>query len=241
MSSKCRRRPDRRPPPLTRILLPVLTSFRFEGTSQYLDDLVARIDTPLLKTLKIAFFPQLSIDTPQLTHFIYRTPKFKTPDEARMVFSYEGLSVKLPRTFDGVFELAISQSDLPIASVEEVFISFFCQALIPMVERLYILEDILWRWDDFENSEWLNLLRPFTALKDLYLCSGITRHIVPALQELRLIGGRATGVLPALQTVFLAEPVPSELAQETIGPFIAARQLASPPITISRWDGVRFD
>jgi hypothetical protein len=152
---------------------------------------VARIDTPLLKTLKIAFFPQLSIDTPQLTHFIYRTPKFKTPDEARMVFSYEGLSVKLPRTFDGVFELAISQSDLPIASVEEVFISFFCQALIPMVERLYILEDILWRWDDFENSEWLNLLRPFTALKNLYLCSGITRHIVPALQELRLIGGKS--------------------------------------------------
>ena len=156
----------------------------------------------------------------------------------RSVFSYEGLSVKLPRTFDGVFELAISQSDLPIASVEEVFISFLCQALIPMVERLYI-EDVLWRWDDFENGGWLNLLRPFTALKDLYLCSGITRHIVPALQE--LIQGRATGVLPALQTVFLAEPVPSELAQETIGPFIAARQLASPPITISRWDGVRFD
>ena len=199
---------------------------------------MGRIDTPLLKTLKIAFFPQLSIDTPQLTHFIYLTPKFKTLDEARMVFSYEGLSVKLPRTFDGVFELAISQSDLPIASVK-VFISFFCQALILMVERLYILEDVYWRWDDFVNSEWLNLLRLFTALKDLYLCSGITRHIVPALQE--LIGGRATGVLPALQTVFLAEPVPSELAQETIGPFIASRQLASPPITISRWDGVRFD
>ena len=45
-----RSRPDRRrrPPPPTRTLLPALTRFTFKGVSEYLDDLVARIDAPLL-------------------------------------------------------------------------------------------------------------------------------------------------------------------------------------------------
>jgi hypothetical protein len=39
------------------------------------------------------------------------------------------------------------------------------------------------RWhDDIENSEWLELLRPFTSVKNLY-----APHIVPALQELTII------------------------------------------------------
>jgi len=62
----------------------------------------------------------------------------------------------------------------------------------------------------------------------------VTPHIAPALEE--LVEGRATEVLPALQTVFLQESVPSELVQETIGPLIAVRQLASH--LISLWERV---
>ena len=42
-------RPDRiLPPPLTRTVLPTLTYFQFKGASEYLEDLVARIDGPQL-------------------------------------------------------------------------------------------------------------------------------------------------------------------------------------------------
>ena len=48
---------------------------------------MARIDAPLLANLSITFFHQLIFNTPHLTQFISRTPKFKAHDEARVVFS----------------------------------------------------------------------------------------------------------------------------------------------------------
>jgi hypothetical protein len=72
-----RKSPRLRPPTCT--LLPVLTRLWFKGASEYLEDLVARIDAPLLDKLKITFFHQLMFDTPELTQFIDRTPNFKTP------------------------------------------------------------------------------------------------------------------------------------------------------------------
>ena len=49
-----RSRPNRKnrlPPPLTRYVLPVLAVLKFEGVRKYLEDLMARIDAPLLPPL----------------------------------------------------------------------------------------------------------------------------------------------------------------------------------------------
>lgn len=73
-------RPDQtghRLPPLTRILLPVLTSLWFRGVSEYLEDLVSQIDAPLLDDVIITFFNQLVFDTPQLLRFVSRTESLK--------------------------------------------------------------------------------------------------------------------------------------------------------------------
>jgi hypothetical protein len=59
----------RRPPPRTRNLLPVLKKLLFFGVSEYLEDLVGRIDAPLLNNLDVTFFHQLIFSTPQLTQF----------------------------------------------------------------------------------------------------------------------------------------------------------------------------
>ena len=56
---------NRRPPPLTRSILPALRHFGFVRVSEYLEDLVARTDSPLLDSLQIKFFHQLIFDTPQ--------------------------------------------------------------------------------------------------------------------------------------------------------------------------------
>jgi hypothetical protein len=58
-----RSRPDwasRHPP--TRSLLPVLTYFSFNGVSEYLDNLVARIGAPRLNDLDVTFFNQIVFD-----------------------------------------------------------------------------------------------------------------------------------------------------------------------------------
>jgi hypothetical protein len=59
-------------------------------------------------------------------------------------------------------------------------------------------------------------------------------RITAALREL-VAGESVSEVLPALRSVFLEEPLPLGPVQEAIGQFVAARQLAGHPITVSHW------
>jgi hypothetical protein len=204
---------------------------------------VARIDAPLLDKLDIICFHQLIIDSPQLTQFISRSPKFKAQDEARVVFFDWDVLVTLPQTSNEALKLRVScrQPDWQLSSLAQVCSRSFPRPFIPAVERLFIVEDgfprLHWQ-DDIENSQWLEVLQPFTAVKDLYVSLKLTQRIAPALQE--LVEERATGVLPALQTLFFEEALPSGPVQEAIGQFVSARELASHPVTISRWERKDF-
>jgi hypothetical protein len=104
-----------------------------------------------------------------------------------------------------------------------------------MAERLSIRERIYskrekqhWQ-DDIDDGQWLELLRPFTDVKDLYLSKEFAPRIAPFLQE--LVGGRTTEVLPALQSLIL-EKHPSGPFEEAIGKFVAARQFFNHPVDI---------
>jgi hypothetical protein len=175
-----------------------------------LEDLVARIDAPLLHVLDIRFFFQLIFDTPQLAQFIDRTPQLKAHDEAWVVFSDSGATVSLPRTIgDRGLELGIScqQIDWQLSSLAQVCGSCFPRALISTVEHLHILEKRFsprhWE-DDIENNQWLELFLPFTTVRHLYLSKGFAPRVMVALQE--FVGDSAMGVLPALQYLHLEVP-----------------------------------
>ena len=233
-----RSRPDRRrpPSPLTRTFLTALTDFEFKGVSEYLDDLVAQIDAPLLDNFHITFFYQLIFDTPQLTQFISRTPNFKACNRAQVRFSDFDVWVS---TMDEGLSLGIScrQSDWQLSSLTQVCGSIF----IPTIEHLYIWEetDSLLSWqDDIETGQWLELLQQLTAVKDLHISPEFTPRIAPTLQE--LVGGRVTEVLPALQTLFLEGTLLSGV-QKTVDMFVAARELAGRPISVSRWEDSNSD
>ena len=249
--------------PLPRTLLPFLTKFYFEGVSEYLEDLVARIDAPRLSGMEITFFHQLIFDTPQLAQFICRAAKLKAQKGAYVSFNNSNVRVALPQSrttsesFDGnlkklALDISCSHSDWQLSSLAQVCSSSFPQALIHTVEDLEIFEAALlvgsyrvpWQ-DDLESNQWIELLHPFTAVKDLKLSWNFTQHIAPVLQE--LVGDRTMEVLSALQTLSIDvpllrdEPIPSEfpfpsrLVQESIEQFVAARELAGHPITVRRW------
>jgi hypothetical protein len=84
--------------------------------------------------------------------------------------------------------------------------------------------------DDIEDTPWLELLRPFTAVKNLYLSKGIASCVASALQQ--LVGDRTTEVLPALEKISLEGVRPPRPRQKGIRKFIAARQLSGHPITV---------
>ena len=239
----CPDRRSRRPPPQIRTVLSSLTKLRFRGVSESLEDLVARIDTPLLDKCQITFFHRLIFDVPQLAQFVSRTPKFKTHNEARVFFSAWAVSATFSQTSNGALELAIScrQPDWQLSSLAQLCNSSLSQTHIRTVEHLYIRSGLpRQRWqDDIESSQWLELLRPFTAVKGLYISREIVPRIAPAVQE--LVGVRVTEMLPGLQNLFLEEPHPSGAVQETIGQFVASRHATGHPIAISRWEGKSFE
>jgi hypothetical protein len=202
-----------------------------------LEDLVARIDAPLLDTLKITFFyDRLIFDTLQLTQLIGRTPTLKTRDEAHFLFSERGVWITLPQTFGGGLKLGISQwrglSNIQLSSLAQVWSSSFPQAL-PAVERLYAREVGLGQKSSRSyhgSSRWAELFRPFTAVKGLYISRKIAWRIGPALRELVREG--VTEAFPALENIFLEDTYTSGHVLEAIEQFVAARQL-----TVSRWEG----
>ncbi len=228
----------RRPPLPTRTLLPALTHFTFKGVSEYFEDLVARIDIPLLYNLNITFFHQLRFDIPQLAQFISRTPKFKESDLAYLHF-FSGIVRLSMSSTDGVLQLSIScrQRDWQISSIAQLCMPSSHQALIPTVKRLKIRGGRVGTYlqDDIENSQWLDIFSSFTAVKDLCLGQDIMTYIAPALQE--LVGERVTEVLPSLQRLSFG-PKQSTPVEEAIRQFAAARRLSGHPITVSlNWPG----
>ena len=67
-------RPDRNPPPLvTPTVIPCLTSYHFEGAWEYIEDLVARIDSPKLNRLISYIDHDLDPQVTQLSNFIDRS------------------------------------------------------------------------------------------------------------------------------------------------------------------------
>ena len=247
--------PDRasRPlPPPKRFIIPVLTHFWFQGVSEYVDDLVARIDAPRLIEFDLNFFNQILFDTPELVQFISRTSTLKAPEKARVIFKSGVAKVHLSsRAYNsGVLcvEILCEKWDWQVSSLEQVCTS--CLPPLSTLKNLYIsdglfedfLSDFIERadprpnWQDIiENTLWLELLQSFATVKNLYLSEEFTPCIMLFLQELVMEG--TAEVLPALKNIFVDELKTSRPVQKAIQQFVAARQ-ASNHIAVSRWVGM---
>ena len=232
---------SRRPLPPTRFILPSLTSFSFKGVSTYLEEFVARIDAPQLYRLSTTFF--LVVDSiTQLGQFISRTPTLEAYNEAYLIFGLGGALVRLcpfqPELSDDRMvevQIFLQASDRQLSTLVQI-----C-TLRPLltIENLYVdgypgSPPLGWM-DGIErtNLKWLDILLPFTAVKNLYLSKQFSPRIALALHE--LTGGRTTEVLPVLEHVLLEGFRPSEPVEEGLEQFISARRLTKHPVVISVW------
>ena len=62
-------------------VLPALANLSLEGPHEYLEDLLTRIDTPLLEDDNLQFYDTPDFDSPQISQFIHRTGMFNLPSE----------------------------------------------------------------------------------------------------------------------------------------------------------------
>ena len=229
------RRKNRRLPPMTRFILPDLTRFSFRGDTEYVEHLIAQLDAPQLQDLGISFFDEMNLVTPHLVQFISRTSKFQEPNEAHVGYEYFDTSTVVRLGSRGrLVVISCEQSYEELSSIAKI-----CTKCLP---PLLTVEDLRLGsfpttypyspldWDD-AVYQWLEFLRPFTAVKSLYLSTEFQRNMASALRE--LVGNRTMEVLPSLQNIFLAR---SELYgrsfQDATGGFVAARRLSGHPIAV---------
>ena len=203
-------------PPPKRSILPALEVLRFKGVTEYLEDLVTRIDTPRLIKFHTTFFNQIDFDCPRLVQFIDCTPTLRELPKARVKFDFRFARVELsagPRSL----EIAIScrEPDWQLSSITQV-----CNSSLPspsMVEVLHIERRAgylrhVWENDAIESTLWLQVLLSFTAVKNLYLSKEFTPGIVTAVHE--LAGARMAEVLPSLENIFAERLKPSGQSSE---------------------------
>jgi hypothetical protein len=242
----CPDRASRLPPPPKRAVLSALTRFEFTGVHEYLEDLVARMDTPRLKDLSVTFFNDIVFDIPQFIRFIAHTPMLKPLEKAHVAYRNDAARVNLSSRQASAYEGLNVEISCRELDWNVLFMGQVCTSCLPPLSGLSTLEDLyiyksriwpqsLWQGYDVEDTLWLELLHPFTAVKNLYICKEFSPRIMPILQE--LVGGRTTEVLPTLQNICLEGLEPSGAVQEDIGTFISARQLSGHPITVSLWEG----
>ncbi|KAH9980488.1 hypothetical protein BJV74DRAFT_103270 [Russula compacta] len=246
-----RSRPDndttnRRPPRLTRAALPALTEFSFYGASEYIDDLAARIDTPLLQCLHLSFFNQLIFDLPRLAQFVGRAENFALLDRSKVVFGRDGvemifdspvghrelwLSLRVAcRELDWQISSMAQLCSLPsrhLCHVDELRIhGHGIHSSGPGIHSSWQSE---WH-EDLDPTQWLELFHPFIALQSLHVSGNLGELVASALQELR--GESTTEVLPALRSLFFEA---SRCVWKPIEGFLAMRRSSDHPVDFF-WD-----
>ena len=149
LSFQCR--PDRESrnlPPPRRSILPSLCEFDFTGDADYLEELVARIDTPQLNKMDISFCDQDDFfDCPRLAQFIDHASALRALDNLHVQVDENTASIELrSNTYYriGPYDLRISIScvdyDWKYASIEEVCNSIF-QHLTTVKAPLFDVDD----------------------------------------------------------------------------------------------------
>jgi hypothetical protein len=221
----------------TRVMLPNLKRFRFQGVSAYLERFVAQIRAPLLE-LDITLFNQLAFALPHLLQFTNRTEGFKFPI-VEVKFAHDKVSVIMghhdARQHDGRFALHVicRPFDWQIDCAAQI-----CGALMPAlfgVEKLILdfyaqMMPTEWQNGEIDGITWHELLRPFTEVNELHACAALLEELSRALQVNDV--GSDPGLLPGLQEI-VCEYERSH-ANELFNSFIHARRIAGRPVSIMK-------
>ena len=224
---------SQRPPTLTRVVLPALTNFEFYGDSRYLDGIVSRIDAPL-DSIAVAFSNDLVVsDVPLLRDAIGRTKILNGSHRLDTSFSSIEIEISLFQRKEDV-DFKVLNLRIPCSCYEtEPQLSSLARACdmflppLPSLELLGIFNSkhmpSQWQHHEADNTHWMELLRPFTTVKDLILDELVVLSVASFLQE--LVRERVAEILPVLQNIFLegihwSGPVPEGIAK-----LIIARKL----------------
>ena len=232
------------PPPstLAPTVLPALINLSLGGPHGYLEDLLTRIDTPLLEHGGLRFYDVPNVYGPQIPQLIHRTAMFNFPSGVGVyidkVVSFELLSsIDSEKKFYMSFPGSDTQTDLytDVKLLEQLCAR--CRTVLSHIEHLRLGGDVEYWYTGPLSAPWLKFLQPFTAVQTLHLSGSVMMpNVSRTLGE--LTEERAAEMLPVLHTLVLSwEREEVSEAARLVEPFIVARKHSEHPVALKRCSG----
>ena len=189
--------------PLARAVLPALTNFHYEGRSEYLEDFLVRIDTPLLDNVRVEYvFPGDQLEIPQFSRFIERTENLKLDQFTRAegVFFSKNSYFKFdcPQEKSSL-SLNMFQAGCPMQVATMAHVLGQLAAMFSNVGDLFAHGDYRVWSGVLGVTEWQIFFRLFPAVETLRLCGEAASCISSALED--TAEDVFTDVLPALRVI----------------------------------------
>ena len=219
------------PPPVTRFSVPALIDFGFDGDSEYLEDLVARIDCPRLNVISIGYLNQLhDLQLTQLFKFIDRSedPEISLIRHVDIIFSCYSVVFEMypcPGSSRHWGRVTVSIACQQIERQASLVAQVFSQPSTMLSRALHLklspdMDNVHCYYDD-----WLYLLRQFSIIRTLHVSLEFVWPIASTLKN--ATGDAVTEVLPVVDLIYLDGQLVS-----CVENFLAARLLSGRPVTI---------
>jgi hypothetical protein len=230
-------RPNRtHPPPITRPFLSALTTFQFQGSSKYLEDLVAQIDAPQLNRIRVRFLDHsLDFRIPQLSKFFHRSvgPPFTL---AAVSFSFHIVTFDMYRHTNylgweqepasTLFSCEFEGSDWQLPLIAQV-LSNVSPMLSTVVHLKLEVILIRGRLEGAGDVEWLHFLNQLSTVQALHVSRPFAEHLALALEN--ITGEMVAEALSSLEFICLEDQPTSSVEK-----FITVRRVSGRPVTVLR-------
>ena len=238
--------PDSRPTPSMtrtrhqRTSLPSLVFLVFHGTSEYIEEFVARIDLLALLSIRIKLFNDIFFEIPQFCEFMTRLNQPCSPTLALVRFDlFDSDTVRVDFTPETNVEdesrCSLETSCIPF----DWKLSFLTQIisqlspLLSSVHKLTILAASIVKAPTGEEAadsiQWLELFQPFTHVTKVTVWE---RKVIPGIVQ-ALVMEDAAGVLPELTTLSLSGYHHTPSVAKAAEQFVATRRLAGRTVHLS--------
>ena len=221
-------------PMITNVILPNLRRFAFQGVSAYLEALLPGIAMPLLDTLQIVFFNQLSFNLPHLVQLLGRTENLR-PKSTKFWFQRDAVIVATfphegSKRYNFCIQVICSHFDWQVAISAQIV--HILDPVFVAVEHLTLdyhghHSSLYWH-NEADRTQWHELLRSFGNVKTLLVGDSLIGELS---RSLRLdYGDRPLELLPTLKELVCYA---KGNVAHTFLPFIHERKAAGVSVSLT--------
>ena len=187
-------------PPPRRATLPSLTELNFHGTSEYLEELVARIDSPALFDITVQLFNQIFFEIPQFCQFIRHPNALGSLDQVSITHSARVVDIILSQQGESLnqcrFRTSCRRLDWQLSFLTQILSEL--SHLLSSIHFFIVYPGTLPALEDMDSTQWLELFRLFTHVKEVFhYNSGLLPSIMQALGAEDM----STEILPELTSL----------------------------------------